>query len=192
MKVSTKRRLISFVTSKATTTQEGHTRRSTTNRQTKGKCSFSKTKLRDTIYSLWKFGSGPHRVGTPAKISNRKVLHAALHILKTGEPWRDLPRNFGHWNSVYRRYNKWCKAKVWERVLAELAHEQDSEWHSIDATIVAVQQDGCRGQGGAQKKCDRDKQRRKNIENTRTSGRARVSCRARAHARTAARQPSST
>src|ERR1700756_869393 len=32
---------------------------------------------------------------------NRLFVEAVLWIVRTGSPWRDLPRAFGHWHSVY-------------------------------------------------------------------------------------------
>ena len=33
--------------------------------------------------------------------------------LRTGAPWRDLPERYGHYTTVYNRYNRWSKAGVW-------------------------------------------------------------------------------
>src|SRR5436309_2275145 len=42
--------------------------------------------------------------GVTAK-DNRLFLEAVLWIARTGAPWRDLPRYFGNWNSVYVRFS---------------------------------------------------------------------------------------
>lgn len=90
------------------------------------------------------------RSGAPAKISNRQVVHASLWILKTGAPWRDLPRHMGKWNSIYRRYRRWCLNGVWDEVLSDLSKASDDEWHSLDGTIVRAHQDASGGAGGAE------------------------------------------
>src|SRR2546430_9188963 len=46
--------------------------------------------------------------GVTAK-DNRLFLEAVLWIARTGAPWRDLPRYFGNWNSVYVRFSRWAK-----------------------------------------------------------------------------------
>ena len=35
---------------------------------------------------------------------NRLFVEKMLWIVRTGSPWRDLPRLFGNWNSVFTRF----------------------------------------------------------------------------------------
>ena len=39
--------------------------------------------------------------------NNRMFVEGALWIVRTGSPWRDLPKAFGDWNSVFRRFSRW-------------------------------------------------------------------------------------
>jgi transposase len=41
--------------------------------------------------------------------NNRLFMDAVLYVGKTGIPWRDLPAAYGRWDSVYHRFNRWCK-----------------------------------------------------------------------------------
>ena len=36
--------------------------------------------------------------------NNRLFLEAVLWRVRTGVPWRDLPDEFGRWNSVFQRF----------------------------------------------------------------------------------------
>jgi len=48
--------------------------------------------------------SGPGKPGRPPR-PNRQVLNGMLWLLRTGAPWRDLPRSrFGPWQTVYHRF----------------------------------------------------------------------------------------
>ena len=65
-------------------------------------------------------------------------MNAVLWILRTGAPWRDLPREFGKWGSVHQRFRRWRDAGVWERILNVLAKRPDFEWLMIDASHCKV------------------------------------------------------
>jgi len=78
-------------------------------------------------------------VGVTAK-DNRLFVEAVLWIARTGAPWRDLPRSFGPWNSVYKRFSRWSDRGVWHRVFEELAKDADFEEVFLDSTIVRAHQ----------------------------------------------------
>ncbi|HAT8180802.1 TPA: transposase [Legionella pneumophila] len=40
---------------------------------------------------------------------DRLFMEAICWMLRTGAAWRDLPSEYGHWKSVYNRYNYWSK-----------------------------------------------------------------------------------
>jgi transposase len=67
--------------------------------------------------------------------NNRLFVNAVLWIARTGAPWRDLPERFGEWNSVFQRFNRWCKRGVWKSVL-EASQDPDLECLLLDSTIV--------------------------------------------------------
>lgn len=92
----------------------------------------------------------PGREGTPGRSAedNRKFIHAVRWIAKTGAPWRDLPEEFGNWNSVYQRFNRWCKQGVWQAIAAVLGADFDWEELQLDSTIVRAHQHAAGGKGG--------------------------------------------
>jgi len=71
---------------------------------------------------------------------NRLFVEAVLWIARTGAPWRDLPPEFGPWNSVYVRFRRWAKGGVWDRVLAILHDDLDREYLAMDSTVVRAHQ----------------------------------------------------
>jgi len=50
---------------------------------------------------------------------NRLFLEAVLWRVPAGLPWRDLPPDFGNWNSVFRRFRRWAENGVFERIFNE-------------------------------------------------------------------------
>ena len=77
--------------------------------------------------------------GVTAK-DNRLFVEAILWVARVGAPWRDLPEEFGPWNSVYKRFSRWSNDGVWHRVFAELAKDADFEEVFLDSTIVKAHQ----------------------------------------------------
>ena len=71
---------------------------------------------------------------------NRLFVDAVLWIARSGAPWRDLPGDFGNWNSVFQRFRRWAKNGVWERILNALRECPDLEYLMLDATIVRAHQ----------------------------------------------------
>lgn len=85
--------------------------------------------------------------GRTAK-DNRRFVNAVLWIARTGAPWRDLPRRFGNWNSVFQRYNRWCKRGVWQQLLMILEGDADLEHLLLDSTTVRAHQHAAGAKGG--------------------------------------------
>jgi transposase len=83
----------------------------------------------------------PGKPGNPGRTAedNRLFINAVFWIARTGAPWRDLPERFGEWNSVFQRFNRWCKRGVWERLLAA-CQDPDLECLMLDSTIIRAHQ----------------------------------------------------
>jgi transposase len=84
----------------------------------------------------------PGKKGDPGRTGkdNRLFVEAVLWIARTGSPWRDLPAEFGLWNSVYQRFARCSRQGVWHRMFSELARDADFEEVFIDSTIVRAHQ----------------------------------------------------
>ena len=66
---------------------------------------------------------------------NRNIVNGILWRLRTGAPWRDVPKKYGKWNSIYRRLRRWSACSVWERVAIALAETMAESGHyDIDST----------------------------------------------------------
>jgi putative transposase len=80
---------------------------------------------------------------------NRLFVDAVLWIARSGAPWRDLPEEFGNWNSVFQRFRRWAKKGVWQRIFNALIENPDFEYLIIDSTIVRAHQHAAGAKGGA-------------------------------------------
>lgn len=76
------------------------------------------------------------------KSEHRMTLEGILFRMRTGIPWRDLPREFGDWNTVFRRFNLWSKKGVMTEIFQFLSRLNDPQWLFIDGSIVKTHQDG--------------------------------------------------
>ena len=76
------------------------------------------------------------------KREHRLTLEGILYRMRTGCPWRDLPREFGNWNTVFRRFNLWSRKGVMTQLFKVLSQDTDSEWVFLDASIVRAHPHG--------------------------------------------------
>lgn len=69
---------------------------------------------------------------------NRRFLNGVFRVLRTGAPWRDMPPQYGNWNSVYQRFRRWRNSGLWEKILEAVIVDPDFEWLMIDASHCKV------------------------------------------------------
>ena len=81
---------------------------------------------------------------------NRKFINAVFWILRTGAPWRDLPPDYGNWNSVAKRFRRWVESGLRERILENIIDDPDFEWLMIDASHIKVHPHAAGAKGGNQ------------------------------------------
>ncbi len=69
---------------------------------------------------------------------NRCFLEGMMWMARMGSQWRQLPDEYGKWNSVFRRYRRWATTGVFDAMLETLAGvvERDASADMIDSTIV--------------------------------------------------------
>ena len=70
----------------------------------------------------------------------RMTVEGILHRMRTGCPWRDLPKEFGRWNTIYPQFNRWSAKNKCMGIFRALIQNPDLEWQMIDGTIVKAHQ----------------------------------------------------
>lgn len=68
-----------------------------------------------------KNGLGPGRPWS----DHRMVINGMLWQLSTGAPWRDMPKEFGPWKTVYERYRGYRMDGTFDEILERLQIKLD-------------------------------------------------------------------
>jgi transposase len=71
------------------------------------------------------------------RADDRKTLNGILYVLVTGCRWRDMPRSYGAYQTVWRRHKSWSEEGIWRRILSAL-QEQMYELGRLDLNSVAI------------------------------------------------------
>ena len=74
--------------------------------------------------------------------NNRVFVDAVLWQARKGNPWRNLPEGFGNWNSVFKRYRRWVKGVIFDRMFKILSDEFVLDYVLVGGTIVRAHKRG--------------------------------------------------
>ena len=71
----------------------------------------------------------PSDTGRPGRRfrDHRQVVEGIVYRYRTGVAWRDLPAEFGPWQTVWKRHKRFSSDGTWDNVLSRLLAHADSE-----------------------------------------------------------------
>lgn len=80
------------------------------------------------------------------KTANRDFINAILYMAENGCKWRALPKEYGRWSTIYKKFSRWAKNGVLQRVFAALQAQEiiavRIEVLALDSTSCKVHPDG--------------------------------------------------
>jgi transposase len=68
--------------------------------------------------------------GVP-RVDDRLILSGIIFVLRNGLRWRDAPREYGPYKTIYNRFIRWSRLGVFNRILAKRGKPEQL---MIDAT----------------------------------------------------------
>src|SRR3954449_2540041 len=85
-------------------------------------------------------------VGRPFR-DHRQVVEGIVYRYRTGIAWRDLPAEFGPWQTVWKRHHRFSLDGTWDRLLSAVQVDADAagelNWQvSADSSVMRVHQHG--------------------------------------------------
>jgi transposase len=92
----------------------------------------------------------PGKPGDPGRTGrdNRRFVNGVLWVLRSGARWQDIPERYGKYKTVHKRFTRWAKAGIWEKVFASLTGDPDNQYLMLDTTLVRAHQQAASGKGG--------------------------------------------
>jgi transposase len=84
----------------------------------------------------------PGGQGKPPMISRRALVDACCYVVRTGCAWRMLPREFPHWDNVYKTFRRWSAQGKFEQMhdrLREQWREREARQGQPTAAVLDAQ-----------------------------------------------------
>jgi len=78
-----------------------------------------------------------------------RELEALFYRLRNAGPWRDLPAEFGPWETIFGYFRKWAREGLWARLLKAVTKKLKSRVRLVDGTHIVAHQCAANPAGGA-------------------------------------------
>lgn len=84
----------------------------------------------------------PSRTGRPREHPFRELLNAVFYVVRTSCQWRNLPKDFAPWGTVYHYFRLWKRNGLWEAIhghLREQARRVEGRERHASAGVIDSQ-----------------------------------------------------
>ena len=68
----------------------------------------------------------------------REQINAVLYLVKTGCQWRNLPKDFPNWKTVYSFYRRACLNETWDMLQKELVKKVRTQKGKAETPTYAL------------------------------------------------------
>jgi transposase len=69
----------------------------------------------------------------PDRDDDRRIISGIVHMLQSGARWRDCPREYGPYTTIYNRFNRWAKHGRWCAIFEALARAYPADLYPYPA-----------------------------------------------------------
>ena len=80
-------------------------------------------------------------------VENIRFINALLYICENSCKWRRLPKEYGSWNAVYKRFHRWVETSIIDKLFRELCSQGAINSEAVawlmDSMTVPVHPDAC-------------------------------------------------
>jgi transposase len=72
--------------------------------------------------------------GVP-RVDDRRVISGIIYVIRYGLQWKDAPKAYGPYKTLYNRFVRWSRAGIFNKIFRELARQPGPrDCLMIDAT----------------------------------------------------------
>jgi len=98
------------------------------------------TDLTDTEWQLIDYCfPKPSKTGRPRQHPYRELLNATFYIVRTACQWRNLPKDFAPWRTVYHYFRLWKRTGLWKQIHTHLReHLRQVQGHACQASAGII------------------------------------------------------
>jgi transposase len=83
------------------------------------------------------------------RVDDRRVVSGIIHVLQSGCRWKDCPAVYGPPTTIYTRFNRWSRKRLWQKIFETLVAGADlPDGLSIDSTAIKAHRSASGLKGG--------------------------------------------
>ena len=75
------------------------------------------------------------------RTDNLDFINALLYLVENGCKWRALPKQYGNWATIYKKFNRWAKNGSLQRIFGALQAEAIL---AVRVEVLAVDSTSCK------------------------------------------------